>query len=926
MDKPIYQPGQTVKFRVLYVDSRLRPILSSIDEVLVETPSGTRVSHWTQVVTHKGLGDFQLQLSDEPELGIWRISTTRRNYQVDNTFTVAEYVLPKFQVIINPPAYVTLSTPYITLEICAKYTYGEPVSGYADVSACLLENRWYYRISEKNICYFGSVELDNRDGCAYMNISRESLGYDKEGISWMGLQLAYDGYVVEKGTDVMINATRTANSFSVNDLKLSIEGSDSCKPGIEYSGKVLAIYRDKALAAGKNISISLSDATYKYTKYYTSDEKGEVLFTLPPLDQKVSSLQLTAEAVDYPSTSHNFQRPSTSKNLHMWYSPSGSYLLFLTPQQKLTCNAQAELGLVYTTNRRENVSLSILVVGPADIISYSQENISLETDRRVGDGESFFSWNRSEDRSSRYRWSPPDLTNSSGQDNKDENTTNVAYFYGHLNISVGITASMFPSTSILVYYIKADGEVVADQVKVDVSYCTANKVSMEFSKRRGNPGEDVKVSLQAAPLSLCSYKVVDKSVYLKGDSEDLTQDAVANLRNYYTLGLNSGSYNDVNNYCEKKLAGSKNKLERWKRSMVIFPRYSRELKDSKTAFDLAGVVVMSDLALETRPCDTKTRSQYLQRFMPPVAMSTGGVAMTQRLYGERLPSLTVRDYFPETWLWDLIEIDSEGLVEVESELPHTITEWVGSAICLNEEEGLGVSPSQSVTTYQSFFTSATLPYSAIRGETIPVALSVFNYLDTCLPVQLRLKSSAEYSVEGVSTINTCVCSKDSATHTFPVVLSSIGLVNLTATATIIQNEPDLCSDNKTIDESLVGVRDAIIKGLIVEPEGAPRDYTVSEFICQSASGASQMKNVELPLPDSNLVVPDSVRSSISVVGDLMGPALDNVDDLLRMPYGCGEQNMVGFSPNVFVLQYLEGQGRDSEEVRKRAVTHMQSGK
>ena len=35
---------------------------------------------------------------------------------------------------------------------------------------------------------------------------------------------------------------------------------------------------------------------------------------------------------------------------------------------------------------------------------------------------------------------------------------------------------------------------------------------------------------------------------------------------------------------------------------------------------------------------------------------------------------------------------------------------------------------------------------------------------------------------------------------------------------------------------MVGVRDAIIKPLIVEPEGAPREYTVSEFICKESRG------------------------------------------------------------------------------------------
>lgn len=84
--------------------------------------------------------------------------------------------------------------------------------------------------------------------------------------------------------------------------------------------------------------------------------------------------------------------------------------------------------------------------------------------------------------------------------------------------------------------------------------------------------------------------------------------------------------------------------------------------------------------------------------------------------------------------------------------------------------------------------------------------------------------------------------------------------------------------------------------------------------------------LDFPLPEDETLVSDSVRSYLTVVGDVMGPALSNVDDLLRMPYGCGEQNMVGFSPNVFVLQYLEGSNRDTPEVRNKAISHMKSGK
>lgn len=55
-------------------------------------------------------------------------------------------------------------------------------------------------------------------------------------------------------------------------------------------------------------------------------------------------------------------------------------------------------------------------------------------------------------------------------------------------------------------------------------------------------------------------------------------------------------------------------------------------------------------------------------------------------------------------------------------------------------------------------------------------------------------------------------------------------------ATIISNDDLVCDSAAAVDNTLIGVRDAIIKPLIVEPEGAPREYTISEFVCQGDTG------------------------------------------------------------------------------------------
>lgn len=62
------------------------------------------------------------------------------------------------------------------------------------------------------------------------------------------------------------------------------------------------------------------------------------------------------------------------------------------------------------------------------------------------------------------------------------------------------------------------------------------------------------------------------------------------------------------------------------------------------------------------------------------------------------------------------------------------------------------------------------------------------------------------------------------------------------------------------------------------------------------------------------------------LGDVMGPTLNNLDKLLRLPFGCGEQNMIHFAPNVFVLKYLQKTRQLSSEVENEATDYLLQGK
>lgn len=61
-------------------------------------------------------------------------------------------------------------------------------------------------------------------------------------------------------------------------------------------------------------------------------------------------------------------------------------------------------------------------------------------------------------------------------------------------------------------------------------------------------------------------------------------------------------------------------------------------------------------------------------------------------------------------------------------------------------------------------------------------------------------------------------------------------------------------------------------------------------------------------------------------GDILGSSINGLASLIRMPYGCGEQNMINFAPNIYVLDYLTKKKQLTENLKEKALSFMRQGK
>ncbi len=57
----------------------------------------------------------------------------------------------------------------------------------------------------------------------------------------------------------------------------------------------------------------------------------------------------------------------------------------------------------------------------------------------------------------------------------------------------------------------------------------------------------------------------------------------------------------------------------------------------------------------------------------------------------------------------------------------------------------------------------------------------------------------------------------------------------------------------------------------------------------------------------------------------MSPSLEGLDGLLKLPTGCGEQNMMGLAPDVYISNYLVNAQKYTGPIEARVMPFMEEG-
>ena len=434
------------------------------------------------------------------------------------------------------------------------------------------------------------------------------------------------------------------------------------------------------------------------------------------------------------------------------------------------------------------------------------------------------------------------------------------------DIGFTVTPVMSNMSKLVVYQVTPTGEVVADYLPFEVTDSYPLDLDAAFDTDEVRPGDEVEITLTTDGQVKVGLAAVDRSVYLLGDSR-------LNLRRVF------------------------DKLERFShRPQFEFDddlpiREMTTLGAEETLRD-AGLVVMTNREVPGG------RTHHRRPLGGPPAVAPAGEP-GPRHEDELADIQRVRQYFPETWLWTDVMTGDSGTASLTAEAPDSITTWMLRAVGLSKERGLGITETQ-LRVFQPFFLQVDLPYSAIRGEEFSVKAALYNYLDSTQEFFVELEESDRFTLLDDAMKTVSVGPNDLSAVQFKIRLTELGALPLKVTARSSETS------------------DAVIKELIVEPEGVRREIVTNRIL--SAGDSAVFPNA-MP-PES---IPGSARTHVALSGSILSQTLEGLEDLLRMSYGCGEQNMVLFAPNVFVARYLEQTGQLKPELMARAEHLMLTG-
>lgn len=253
-----------------------------------------------------------------------------------------------------------------------------------------------------------------------------------------------------------------------------------------------------------------------------------------------------------------------------------------------------------------------------------------------------------------------------------------------------------------------------------------------------------------------------------------------------------------------------------------------------------------------------------------------------QLKPERLVQPKIRKAFPDTAFWvpDLMT-DANGYAHAKVDFPDSLTTWRATARGVTADTSVGSAVLKTIVRKNLILRLAT-PRFLVQGDEVTISGLVHNYLTTAKTVRVSLDVKGA-TIIGGGTQDLQIPSRGEATVQWRVKPLQVRSITLTGKALTDEESDALELD---LPVNFQGLRLGTSQGGSV-PAGATASF-------------------EMTYPGS--AVAGSRSMSLHVAPSMAGSLFTALDYLTSFPYGCVEQTMSSFLPNIVVKDAVHSLG------------------
>nr|ANH21243.1 complement C3 precursor [Monodelphis domestica] len=879
-DKTIYTPGSSVLYRIFTVGHKLQPLPKTLT-VSIQTPDGIIVKKEPLSSENKnGILGLNWNIPELAVLGQWKIiaaydDSPQKTFSTE--FEVKEYVLPSFEVKLHPEEkFFYIDDPEgLRISITARFLYGKMVEGTAFVIFGLLDDGNKHSIPES------LQRVIINDGNGDVTLSQDVLLKQFPGQNLVGKSLYVSVTVILQTGSDMVEAEYTGIPIVTSPYQIHFTKTPThFKPAMPFDLTVFVTNPDGSPASG----IPVIAPDFQVQSLTQADGLAKLRINTPN-NRNPLTITVRTGKKELPEDRQASQQMIAQP--YQTIGGSNNYLHLSVPSTELKVGDNLNINFHLRTDG-DNINQQIRYF----TYVIMNKGMMLKAGRQA---------------------------RQPGQD--------------VVVLTLPLTTDYIPSFRVVAYYqVTRNGqkEIVADSVWVDVKDTCIGKLVVKGAGNvdKHQPGKQATLKIEGDHRARVGLVAVDKGVFVLNKKNRFTQSKIWDTVENGDIGCTPGSgENYAGVFKDAGLALKTNKqLQTDQRSDPECPkanspkrqRHSAQLMEIRN--DKAGQYKDKNLRIccedGMRPnpmhytCERRTKyildgEECVKAFLDCCRYISKVRLQKQR---ENILNLSRSDLdddiVPEediisepvprlVWLWSIVE----SQIRMDS-----ITTWEILAVSLSETKGICVADPYELTVMQDFFIDLRMPYSVVRNEQVEIRAVLYNYREfETLKVRVELLynpdicSSATSKKRYQQTIR--IPPKSSTAVPFIIVPLKIGNHDIEVKAAVYNHF----------------ISDGIKKKLKVVAEGMKVTKSVTTRTLDPVKlGHNGEQREDIPAADIEDIVPGtesetSIQFQGTPVAQMVEDAIDGtkLNHLIVTPSGCGEQNMIGMTPTVIAVHYLD---------------------